>query len=69
MNRRRLLLLIIAITVACGRKAPEFPDPDAKGRFDVGGTGIGPGGARMEEAMAACDKAGLRKGGRIMIGG
>ena len=48
---------------------PEFPDPDAKGRFDVSGTGIGPGDARMEEAMAACDKAGLRKGGRIMIGG
>jgi hypothetical protein len=48
---------------------PEFPDPDAKGRFDVGGTGIGPDDARMKAAMAACDKAGLRKGGRIMIGG
>jgi hypothetical protein len=48
---------------------PEFPDPDAEGRFDVGGTGIGPGDARMKAAMAACDKAGLRKGGRIMIGG
>ena len=28
MDRRRLLLLVIAITMACGRKAPEFPDPD-----------------------------------------
>ena len=28
MNRSHLLLLIIAVTVACGRKAPEFPAPE-----------------------------------------
>lgn len=28
MNWRGLLLLIIAATMACGRKPPEFPDPD-----------------------------------------
>jgi hypothetical protein len=48
---------------------PEFPDPDSKGGYDLSATDIGPGDTRLEAAMAACDKAGFRAGGRIMIGG
>ncbi len=47
---------------------PEFPDPDAKGGFDLSNTGIGPGDTRLETAMAACkDESG--QGMRITIGG
>ena len=28
MHRSRLAVLVVAVTVACGRPAPEFPDPD-----------------------------------------
>jgi hypothetical protein len=48
---------------------PDFPDPDAKGTFDLSSVSSGPGDARVKAAMAACDKAGLGKGGRIVIGG
>lgn len=48
----------------------NFPDPDAKGAFDLHELGIGPGDTRLASAMAACrDKGGLPKGGRIVIGG
>ena len=49
---------------------PNFPDPDAKGTFNLHDLGIGPGDARLENAMAACrGKTGLPQGGRIVIGG
>lgn len=49
---------------------PNFPDPSSKGAFDLHELGIGPGDARLEDAMAACrDKGGLPRGGRIVIGG
>jgi len=49
---------------------PKFPDPNAKGSFDLHDLGIQPGDARLEGAMAACrGKAGVPQGGRIVIGG
>ena len=48
----------------------NFPDPSAKGSFDLQDLGIGPDDKRLDAAMAACrDKTGLPKGGRIVIGG
>lgn len=49
---------------------PEFPDPGPKGNYDLSGTGIGPGDARLDAAMAACrDKAGSGQRTRITVGG
>ena len=49
---------------------PEFPDPGPQGNFDLSATGIGPGDARLDAAMATCrDEVDLGRGGRIMIGG
>ena len=47
---------------------PDFPDPDAKGGYDLSALGLAPGDARLETAMKACGE--LRQGaGRVMIGG
>jgi hypothetical protein len=46
---------------------PEFPDPDAEGRFDLRGVSEGPGDPRLESAMDACGE--LRQGVPVMIGG
>jgi hypothetical protein len=47
---------------------PEFPDPDADGRYDLSGVSTGPGDPRIQAAMEACSE--LRQGaGRIIIGG
>ena len=47
---------------------PDFPDPDAGGRFNLEGVSSGPGDPRIEAAMEACDD--LRQGvGRIIVGG
>lgn len=49
---------------------PDFPDPDAHGRFDPSNIGSKPGEPRLEAAMAVCrDKVGFPQGGRIVIGG
>lgn len=49
---------------------PEFPDPGPKGNFDLSGLNIGPGDARLEAAMGACqDDSGANVGIRITIGG
>jgi hypothetical protein len=49
---------------------PDFPDPDAHGRFDPSNIGGKPDVPRLEAAMAACrDKVGFPQGGRIVIGG
>ncbi|MEO6395682.1 MAG: hypothetical protein ABIO40_07195 [Devosia sp.] len=47
---------------------PDFPDPDAEGRYDLRNVGIGPGDSRFEAAMAAC-KQEAGSSGRIVIGG
>lgn len=48
----------------------DFPDPGPSGNYDLSRTGLKPGDTRLDAAMATCrDKAGLGKGGRIMIGG
>lgn len=46
---------------------PEFPDPGAEGRFDLGAIDIGPGDTRLGAALASCNH--LAQGGRIVIGG
>jgi hypothetical protein len=46
---------------------PNFPDPDAEGRFNLKGVSTGPDDPQIEAAMDAC--ADLRQGVRIMIGG
>lgn len=49
---------------------PDFPDPDAKGRFDPRRVGVGPDDPRLETAMEACrNEVGGGKGLRIAIGG
>jgi hypothetical protein len=47
---------------------PDFPDPDASGRYDLSGVSSGPGDPRIEAAMNACSD--LRQAaGRIVVGG
>ena len=47
---------------------PNFPDPDADGRFDLSGVSSGPDDPKIEAAMDACSD--LRQGvGRIVVGG
>jgi hypothetical protein len=47
---------------------PNFPDPDADGRFDLRGVSSGPNDPKIEAAMDACND--LRQGvGRIVVGG
>lgn len=47
---------------------PDFPDPDADGRYDLRGVSSGPDDPRIEAAMDACND--LRQGvGRIIVGG
>ncbi|HEY9012873.1 MAG TPA: hypothetical protein VIN06_17850 [Devosia sp.] len=49
---------------------PNFPDPDAKGRFDPRGVGVGPDDPRLQTAMQACrNEVGGGRGMRITIGG
>ena len=48
---------------------PEFPDPDATGRFDLSGASSGPDDPQIAAAMDACRALGLGQSGRIMIGG
>jgi hypothetical protein len=48
----------------------EFPDPTSKGNFDLTGTGIEPGDARLEAAMKTCQPdTGPGQPIRITIGG
>jgi hypothetical protein len=46
---------------------PNFPDPNAKGGFELRGISAGPDDPKLEAAMDAC--RGLSQGTRIMIGG
>jgi hypothetical protein len=47
---------------------PNFPDPQADGRFDLRGVSSGPDDPKIEVAMDACND--LRQGvGRIVVGG
>lgn len=48
---------------------PEFPDPTARGNFDLGSTRLGPGDQRLEAAMAVCRAESGASGARIVIGG
>lgn len=47
---------------------PDFPDPSADGRYDLGGLGIEPGDTRLAGAIDACREE-TGQSGRIMIGG
>lgn len=46
---------------------PNFPDPTAKGGFELRGISDGPDDPKLKAAMDTC--RGLAKGARIMIGG
>ena len=46
---------------------PDFPDPTAKGGFELGGISGGPDDPKLKAAMGAC--RGVSQGARIMIGG
>ena|SRR5688572_6779459 len=46
---------------------PDFPDPNAEGRFDLRGVSEGPDDPRLKAAMDACSE--LRQGLPVMIGG
>ena len=47
---------------------PDFPDPDADGRYNLRGISNGPDDPQLKAAMDACGE--LRQGaGRILIGG
>lgn len=50
---------------------PDFPDPDAEGRFNPRAIGLGPDDPKLREAMETCtaEVGGGRGRTRIMIGG
>ena len=47
----------------------DFPDPDAKGGFNLRGVGIGPADTSIQAAIAHCNAQSGPQGIRIMIGG